>query len=105
VVWAEGRVHKDFNAIKTPIGYIPTYQDLKNLFRKLLNKTYLPQDYEVQFSIRIDKYLEKIQRMEKAYEDEDLPSEFWKIHYELKTELTRLKLELGNSILSPTLFE
>lgn len=105
VVWAEGRVHKDFNAIKTPIGYIPTYQDLKNLFRKLLNKTYLPQDYEVQFSIRIDKYLEKIQRMEKAYEDEDLPSEFWKIHYGLKTELTRLKLELGNSILSPTIFD
>jgi phosphoenolpyruvate carboxykinase (GTP) len=33
----ELRVHGDLDAIETPTGYIPVYEDLRNLFEKYLN--------------------------------------------------------------------
>jgi len=32
--WMELQVHDDVDAIKTPTGFIPKYQDLKRLFKE-----------------------------------------------------------------------
>ena len=59
ILWAEGRVNKEFEAIKTPIGNIPKYEDLKMLFKRELNKDYSQEEYVAQFSIRTINILKK----------------------------------------------
>jgi phosphoenolpyruvate carboxykinase (GTP) len=106
VIWAEGRVNEEYKAIRTPIGYIPHYNDLKQLFKILLKKEYDKEDYIVQFSIRLDKYLEKIIRMEEIYRKEtETPKEFWQTHNQIKKELTKLKEKTRESILHPDYFK
>jgi phosphoenolpyruvate carboxykinase (GTP) len=67
--WMELRVHGDVDAIKTPTGFIPYYDDLKKLFQQHLDKDYSKEDYDVQFTIRIPELLEKIKRIEGIYRD------------------------------------
>lgn len=105
ILWAEGRVHKDYDAIKLPIGYIPKYEDLKNLFKQVLRKDYTENDYITQFSLRLNRHLDKIGRMENIYGTEpDMPLEFWDIHNKLKKELTELKMRNGKYVLQPSYF-
>jgi phosphoenolpyruvate carboxykinase (GTP) len=66
--WAELRVHKDVEAIKTPTGFIPRYEDLKPLFQRVLGKDYPRSAYDKQFTIRIPESLSKIDRIRKIYE-------------------------------------
>jgi len=100
ILWAEGRVNKEFEAIKTPIGNIPKYEDLKMLFKRELNKDYSQEEYVAQFSIRTDKYLEKMQRMKEIFNNIDMPAQFTD---EMEAQITRLnetKNDLG-SVISP----
>lgn len=106
VLWAEGRVFNEYDVIKTPIGNIPLYPDLEMLFDKVFNKKYHEDDYILQFSIRIDKYLEKIQRMEKLFENEEkMPKVFWEILNQQKSQLSELKIQTGREMLPPTYFQ
>jgi phosphoenolpyruvate carboxykinase (GTP) len=90
VMWAEGRCNGDFQAIKTPIGYIPKYEDLESLFGKYLDKNYTKEEYDKQFSIRTEKILEKLNRVEEFYQKEkDIPEWFWKILEQQKTALSK----------------
>jgi phosphoenolpyruvate carboxykinase (GTP) len=105
ILWAEGRVHGDYDAIKTPIGYLPKYRDLKELFRSVFGKDYTLEDYHTQFSVRLDKYLEKVARMEEIFKPEpDMPKEFWAILSQLRAELEVLKAETGKAALAPEYF-
>jgi len=103
VLWAEGRVHGDYDAISTPIGYIPKYQDLKMLFEKVFDKrSYSKEEYEAQFSIRIKKYLDKLDRMEELYrEEQGMPQEFWQILSTQRENLTNLRDQFGKDVVSP----
>ena len=102
VLWAECRIYGEFDAIKTPFGYIPKYSDLQKLFKKVFDKNYTKQDYVVQFSIRITKYLEKLNRMEKLFKDEpNIPKFFWDILETQRTELLTMKKKFGTEIVSP----
>lgn len=65
--WMELRVHDEVDAIKTPTGYIPKYEDLKRLFKEVLDKEYTEEDYKEQFTIRIPELLAKAKRMEDIY--------------------------------------
>lgn len=67
--WMELRVHDDVEAIETPTGYIPKYDDLKQLFFQVLNKMYTKEEYEKQFMLRIPENLSKIDRMTSIYQD------------------------------------
>ena len=67
VKWMELRVNEDVRAIKTPIGYIPKYEDLQALFRKILDKDYARGDYTEQFKIRIPECIAKIERIKNIY--------------------------------------
>lgn len=88
IIWAEGRICGDFGAIETPVGRIPKYDDLKTLFKELLDKDYSLSEYETQFSIRIDKYLEKMERMTKAFSHLSMPAAF---AAELENQVKRLR--------------
>ncbi len=66
--WMELRIHNDAGAITTPIGQIPRYNDLKRLFKEVLNIDYSELLYNEQFKIRIPENLAKIERIFEIYE-------------------------------------
>ncbi|MAG21681.1 MAG: phosphoenolpyruvate carboxykinase (GTP) [Candidatus Diapherotrites archaeon] len=105
VLWAEGRIHNDFEAIETPIGFIPKYEDLKQLFKQYLNQEYPLANYTNQFSIRIDKYLDKLTRVEPVFRDEgDVPQIFWDQFEQQKQSLLDAKEKFGKSVIEPNEF-
>ena len=65
--WMELRVYNEVDALKTPTGYIPMYDDLRKIFKELLNKIYSREDYIKQFTIRVPESLSKIKRIKKIY--------------------------------------
>jgi phosphoenolpyruvate carboxykinase (GTP) len=67
LLWAELRVNGDVDAIETPTGWIPKYEDLAPLFKEKLNKKYTKDDYVKQFTIRVANLLEKYDRVERIY--------------------------------------
>ena len=67
VKWMELRINKDVEAIKAPTGYIPKYEDLKKLFKEVLNKGYTEKDYTEQFTLKINENLQKIERIREIY--------------------------------------
>ncbi|MFX1312968.1 MAG: phosphoenolpyruvate carboxykinase (GTP) [Promethearchaeota archaeon] len=106
VIWSEGRTHNDFEVIKTPIGYIPKYLDLKKLFKQYLDKEYIEKDYIEQFSIRVNKILEKLDRIEAIYQKEkDVPKIFWNILNNQRIGLKNMKKEYNAIEISPILLE
>jgi phosphoenolpyruvate carboxykinase (GTP) len=102
LIWMEGRVYNEYEAIETPIGYIPKYEDLLVLFKQIFNRNYSKELYEKQFSIRIDKFLDKITRMEKIYaEEEDIPQAFYDVMNNQKEKLLSFKQRYGKVTVSP----
>ncbi len=69
LLWAELRAGGDVEAIKTPTGWIPKYEDLAPLFKEKLQKEYKKEDYTKQFTIRVPKLLDKFDRVEKIYRE------------------------------------
>ena len=103
VIWAEGRTQGDFEAIETPIGYLPKYDDLKALFKLELDKDYSQEDYTEQFKLKITKLLDKLDRMEDMYKTEkDIPKFFWEVHSKQKSELNKLLKKYGKDIILPS---
>jgi phosphoenolpyruvate carboxykinase (GTP) len=106
IKWMELRVHKEVDAIKTPTGYIPKYEDLKKLFKQVLNKDYAKEDYLKQFTIRVPENLAKIERVSKFYQENvaDTPLEMFGQLYMQRERLLAAKEKYGDYI-SPEQFE
>ena len=103
LMWMEGRIHNEFDAIETPVGLIPEYNDIKNLFKQVLNKEYSKEEYEKQFSIRIKKWLEKMDRIEDIYKFEDnIPDEFLNCLYSQKRRLMEMKKKINKDTVKPS---
>lgn len=68
IKWMELRAHNDVDAIETPTGLIPKYEDLQKLFKDVLNKDYSKEDYIKQFTIRIPENLSKLDRILEIYQ-------------------------------------
>jgi len=97
--WMELRVHNEVEAIKTPTGLIPRYEDLKNLFKEVLNKNYSKEDYEKQFSLRVPEYLAKMERVEQIYRKmSDAPEVLFKVVGEQKRRLKEAREKFGDYI-------
>jgi len=104
--WMEGRVNGEFRATGTPIGYIPRYEDLADLFAKLLGKNYSRGSYERQFSIRVGKYLRKLERIEAIYRDQTfVPDGFTQEINKQRQRLEEARAEHGSEIISPFAFK
>ena len=98
--WMELRIHNDVSAIKTPTGYIPKYEDLRRLFREVLDKEYIEDNYTRQFTIRIPELLKKIDRIEKIYKTtvKDTPPVLFKILTQEKERLYEAGEKYGDYI-------
>ncbi|AHL21660.1 phosphoenolpyruvate carboxykinase (GTP) [Thermococcus nautili] len=104
--WMELRVHGDVDAIETPIGYIPKYEDLARLFKEVLNKDYSREAYEKQFTIRVPELLAKIERIEKIYREKvkEVPEELFRVLEEERKRLLEAREKYGDYI-SPFVLE
>lgn len=102
--WMERRIHNEFQAIQTPVGFIPKYEDLVSLFKDLLNKEYTKEDYNKQFTIRMPELLDKFDRIEDVYQGEELPDFFPRHLSEQKQRLTAAKEKTGKEHLLPSDF-
>jgi len=98
--WMELRVHGEVKAIATPSGYIPLYEDLKELFECHLDKDYTLEEYNLQFTIRVPELLEKIDRIEKLYKETvpDTPQALFDILEDQRSRLLEAQKALGDCI-------
>jgi phosphoenolpyruvate carboxykinase (GTP) len=105
LLWAEGRVHNEYEAVQTPIGHIPKYEDLVELFKEVFDVEYTKERYEAEFSIRVTKFLDKIERIEKIFKGEkNVPSLFFENLEQQRKRLIDAEKEYGTNIISPFSF-
>ena len=98
--WMELRAHKDVGAIDTPTGRIPKYEDLKKLFKEVLNKEYSEADYNKQFTVRVPESLAKIDRIKEIYQTKvnDTPQILFDILEEQRKRLLEAQKKHGDYI-------
>jgi phosphoenolpyruvate carboxykinase (GTP) len=102
LAWLERRAHQEADAIETPIGYIPKFEDLKNLFKTLINKEYTEELYVKQFSLYIDNIAARIDLQTEAYgKESNIPSQLFEVLKEQQEGLASLKEKYG-SIVTPS---
>ncbi len=93
--WLERRANNDVEAIETPIGFIPMYEDLKDLFAGI-GKDYGKDLYDRQFSFYVDNIIARIDLQEEAYrKEENIPEKLFEIYEEQKKGLLALKKKYG----------
>ena len=104
LMWMDGRVHSEFKAIETPVGFVPLFEDLKGMFKEFLGKEYTKKEYNEQFSIRAKKYLEKLDRIEAIFkEEDDIPDGFF-MHLKQQKERLREAIEKFGEVIPPESF-
>lgn len=97
--WMELRVHGDVEVIDAGCGLIPTYEDLKKLFKEVLGREYTKQEYVDQFVIRIPELIGKLDRMDKIYASvSDAPQTLLDELAAERKRLEALQKEKGNYI-------
>ncbi len=106
LLWMEGRIKGDYEALETPIGLIPKYDDLKTLFRQVFGREYTRGEYDTQFAVRTDKFLEKMERMDEYFKNEEgMPKEFWEYLEKIRKRLTDAQEKHGKEIIPPGEFK
>jgi len=101
LAWLERYAHNETGFISTPIGNIPKYENLKDLFTQIIDKEYGKNLYTRQFSLYIDNIIKRIDLQEKAYaKEEKIPSILFDILAEQKQGLLALK-DAHGSIVTP----
>jgi len=93
--WLELRAHGDVEAIETPIGFIPKYEDLEELFDGI-DKAYPKELYDKQFAFYVDNILARIDLQEEAYrKEENIPAKLFEVYQEQREGLESLKAKYG----------
>jgi phosphoenolpyruvate carboxykinase (GTP) len=96
MAWLERRAHKEIDAIETPIGYIPKYEDLKKLFEEKIDKAYPKDLYEKQFSLYVDNIVGRIDLQNEAYSKEvNVPPKFFDLLKKQREGLVALREKYG----------
>ena len=86
--WMRLRSEAKVKALTGPTGLLPEYEDLKRLFKEVLNKDYSESEYVEQFTIRIPESLAKIERIKDIYKKlEGIPE---RLFTELDAQSNRL---------------
>lgn len=100
LLWAELRVNGDVDAIKTPTGWIPKYEDLAPMFQRVLGTEYTREAYEKQFTIRVPNLLEKFVRVEKIYRDKvsDTPAAVYDTFAAIRIRLLEAQAKHGDTL-------
>ena len=93
--WLELYAHGDVEAIATPIGMVPKYDDLKKLFASI-NKEYPKSLYDMQFALYVDNIVKRIDLQREEYSKEpNVPEQLYEVYTKQKEELLALKERFG----------
>jgi phosphoenolpyruvate carboxykinase (GTP) len=96
--WLERVAHGEVETIETPIGYIPRYEDLVDLFAGI-DKSYPKDLYDKQFALYVDNILDRIELQETAYQKEKrIPNKLFEIYAEQREALEALKARYGSIV-------
>ncbi|NNM06127.1 MAG: phosphoenolpyruvate carboxykinase (GTP) [Gemmatimonadetes bacterium] len=96
--WLERYVHGEVGAIETPIGMLPEYEDLKELFAEI-DKDYPKSLYDMQFALYVDNIVARIDLQTEAYgKEENLPAKLFEVYEEQKAGLLALKEKFGSVV-------
>ncbi len=99
--WLERYAHNDVDVIKTPIGALPKFKTLRDLFKDIINKEYTEDLYVKQFSLYVDNIVFRIDLQKEAYgKEEKIPAKLFEILDKTKKGLLGLKEKFG-SIVKP----
>jgi phosphoenolpyruvate carboxykinase (GTP) len=97
--WLELFAHGEVQAIETPIGMIPKYEDLNKLFTERIKKEYPESLYNMQFSLYIDNVVARIDLQEAAWRKAQGASErLFAVYEEQKAALLKLKAAKGEIV-------
>ena len=90
--------NSDVEAIETPIGMLPKYDDLKKLFAAI-DKEYPQSLYNMQFALYVDNIVSRIDLQSAEYAKEDnVPKQLFTLYAQQKEELLGLKEKYGNIV-------
>lgn len=99
MLWIEERVHDEVEALRTPMGFIPLYKDLRRLFMSALGLEYSEEQYKEQFTVRIPQQLSKIERITDVYRKEwGIPEVLFTTIDEQKQRLVEAQAEFGDYV-------
>jgi phosphoenolpyruvate carboxykinase (GTP) len=102
LAWLERKANDEVAAIETPIGMIPIYEDLQELFADIVGKEYSEELYIKQFSLYIDNIVGRIDLQKEAYgKEKNVPQTLFEVLDEQKKGLLALKDKFG-PIVKPT---
>jgi phosphoenolpyruvate carboxykinase (GTP) len=106
VRWMERRIADKMGAWATPIGFIPKYDDLADLFKRELGRTFTKDQFELQFMTRVVELLEKLDLVETYYEKETshVPAEIFEM-IKIQRELLLAEQRAHGDNISPFKFE
>ena len=98
--WAELRIHGEVDAYRSPLGYLPRYEDLKDLFREYLDEDFSKELYLELFKFRIDPWVAKLTRAIQFYEKTapDCPERFFSVWKATIDKLQGAKSKYGSFI-------
>ncbi len=78
LLWMEGRVHGEYEAIKSPIGFLPRFEHIAALFKQVFGREYPRGLYQKEFTLRADKLLARLGRTKAYYQAEkNIPEELF----------------------------
>ena len=99
LAWLERHAHNEVDIIETPIGYLPKFDDLKDLFQSIIAKEYTEELYIRQFSLYIDNIMARIDLQLEAYgKESNIPGRLFEVLNEQKEGLLALGDTFGNII-------
>ncbi|UCD76867.1 MAG: phosphoenolpyruvate carboxykinase (GTP) [Phycisphaerales bacterium] len=106
LTWLAKRAHGEVDAIDTPVGYLPLYDDLRELFSSIIDKDYPRDLYDKQFSIYVDKIQDRIELQREALgKEENLPGKLFEVYDEWSRGLAALKEKYGPVVTPDQLIE
>ncbi len=99
--WAEGRIHGEYEALDTPTGKIPLYDDLKVLFKEHLDEDFSKEKYDYLFTFRCTKWVDKLERTKAYYKkmDPNTPKEIFDYWDAAIAKINKAKEQYGDLIL------
>jgi phosphoenolpyruvate carboxykinase (GTP) len=95
--WAEQRIHGEVEALETPTGLIPKYEDLRDLFRQIFDEDYTREGYEYQFTFRCDAWLSKLERSTNYFRENvpDMPEHVFEVWDKAKAKIEAAREKYG----------
>ena len=98
--WLERHTHREVPFLETPIGNLPTFEVLKDLFQSIINKEYDRELYNRQFSLYIDNIVDRIDLQVKAYGKENgIPEQLFEVLKKQRAGLMSLREKFGPVVL------